>query len=100
MSTCSKNEKCNCAELCPFSFGLACGILWAICAFTMGMVVMMTAKEYGTAFVSSVGTLYIGYKATFLGSIIGAIWAFFDAFILGLVLIWLYNALKRCCCKK
>jgi hypothetical protein len=32
--------------------------------------------DWGTALVEIASSLYIGYKATFLGTIIGIVWAF------------------------
>ena len=40
-------------------------------------------------------TLYIGYKPTVLGSVLGGIWGFFDAGIGGVVVAWLYNMLAK-----
>jgi len=42
-----------------------------------------------------ISSLYIGYAATLLGSIIGAIWAFVDGFIGGVIVAWLYNAFQK-----
>jgi hypothetical protein len=39
--------------------------------------------------------LYIGYEPTLLGAITGAVWAFVDAFILGVLVAWIYNRLVR-----
>lgn len=51
--------------------------------------------NWGTAFVELLSSLYIGYKATFLGSIIGATWGFIDAGIGGAIVGWLYNKLAK-----
>jgi len=37
----------------------------------------------------------VGYSATIVGILIGAVWGFIDAFIGGVVLAWLYNKLLK-----
>jgi hypothetical protein len=37
------------------------------------------------------GHLYRGYSLTVAGSLIGAVWAFFDALIGGAIFAWLYD---------
>jgi hypothetical protein len=39
--------------------------------------------------------MYVGYNATIVGCLIGAAWAFIDAFIGGYLLAWLYNNISR-----
>jgi len=75
------------------AFGLALGIVWAAGAFIMGISAMTSG--YCAKFVEALGTVYIGYKATFPGSAIGSIWAFFDAGIGGLIIAGLYNKLAK-----
>jgi len=36
-------------------------------------------------------SVYIGYGPTFVGSISGAVWAFVDGLLFGVVVAWLYN---------
>ena len=74
------------------ALGLACGIVWSACCFCLGIMAMF---NWGNALVDVLGSMYIGYKATVLGSIIGGIWGFFDAGIGGLVIAWLYNKLAK-----
>lgn len=71
------------------SLGFAVGISWAVCIFFLG--IMAWLFDWGTALVEITSSLYIGYKATFLGSVIGTIWAFVDGFIGGAIIAWLYN---------
>ncbi len=75
------------------ALGLALGITWGACTFLMGIAAMQF--NYGTGLVNAFSSLYIGYKATFLGSVIGGIWAFFDAGIGGILIAWLYNKLAK-----
>jgi hypothetical protein len=83
-------------KLKPGSFGLAFGVLWAIAVFIMG-IVALESTGYAHGFVQALGALYIGYEATFVGSIIGAIWALVDGFIFCAVLAVLYNWFSGCC---
>jgi len=39
--------------------------------------------------------LFIGYEPTFVGSVSGAVWAFVDFFVAGVVFAWIYNRLLR-----
>ena len=82
------------AKLDVKAFGLALGIIWAVSVFLLGMIAMLL-KGYCLPFVTWLGSMYIGYKATLLGSIIGAIWGFVDAGIGGVLVAWLYNKLSR-----
>ena len=72
------------------AFGLAMGILWALGVFVLGLLAM---NGYAAPFVDLFGTAYLGFDATVQGSLIGAIWGFFDGLIGGWVFAWLYNKL-------
>jgi hypothetical protein len=76
------------------AFGLALGILWGASLIFFGLLAM-AAPDYCSDFVRAIGSKYIGYAASFSGSIIGGIWGFIDAGIGGLILAWLYNKLAR-----
>lgn len=73
--------------------GLAAGIVWAASVFIVGIVAMLT--DYCAGMVAALGTVYIGYGESVLGSIIGAVWGFFDAGIGAVVLVWLYNKFAK-----
>lgn len=75
------------------AFGIACGIVWGAAMFMLGLMNM--CMDWGGALEEVMSTLYIGYKATILGSVIGGVWGFFDAGIGGLVVAWLYNKLAK-----
>ena len=61
--------------------------------FLLGILNMWS--DWGRALQEIMASLYIGYKPTFLGSIIGGIWGFVDAGIGGIVVAWLYNKLAK-----
>ncbi|HHT9155715.1 MAG TPA: bacteriophage holin, partial [Candidatus Tripitaka sp. YC43] len=47
----------------------------------------------GTALLEMIGSYYIGYKPTLLGSLVGGVWGLIDGFICGAVVAWVYNKL-------
>ena len=81
------------AKLDVRALGLSCGILWALGMLIMGILNM--AFNWGDAFVALMSSLYIGFKPTVSGIIIGAVWGFVDAGIGGVVIAWLYNKLAK-----
>lgn len=78
----------NC-RLSVIGLGLALGITWAFAIFFLGIIAWLFG--WGVAMVHLFGSFYIGYTPTFLGAIFGAIWGFFDCFIAGVIIAWLYN---------
>ena len=85
-------------KLSPLAFGLALGVTWGASVLLMGLLAYYFM--FGTAFVTAVGTLYVGYDSSIAGSIIGAIIGFVDAFIGGAVLAGLYNLFSGRCKKE
>jgi len=81
------------AKLDVKALGLTLGIVWGGSLLVMGLVAM--SSGYGTGFVASVGSLYVGYKPTLVGSLAGAGLGFLDAGIGGLIIAWLYNKLSK-----
>ena len=79
-------------KLQPVPLGLAVGILWAVSVFILGLTAM---GNWGGGIVAALGTLYIGYGPSIVGAIIGAIWAFVDGLVAGVIVAWLYNMLAK-----
>ena len=50
---------------------------------------------WGREIVELASSLYLGYAATCLGTIIGTTWAFIDGFIGGVIIAWLYNKFQK-----
>jgi len=75
------------------NFALACGILWAVGIFILGII--STYSNWGAIMHDVFASVYIGYNPGWIGSLVGAIWAFIDAFIGGFLLIWLYNRFDK-----
>jgi hypothetical protein len=82
-------QKCD-----VFALGLGIGVLAAAYALFLGLAGWLF-PPWGTELVTAMSSLYIGYDATFLGSILGAIWAFVDGFIAGVVIAWVYNRFQK-----
>ncbi len=76
----------------PLALGVAIGVLWALYVFCVGITAMF---GWGAALVGALASLYIGYSASIVGAVIGAIWAFIDGFVAGLVIAWIYNKVAK-----
>jgi hypothetical protein len=70
------------------ALGLSLGLTWAGGVFILGFA---SSFGYGVDIVNLLSKLYVGYAPTFTGSVVGATWAFLDAFLAGVVIAWLYN---------
>ena len=81
------------ATLGVLSIGVALGLTNALVVFLLGITTAVFG--WGILVVQVLSTLYIGYEPTFLGSVTGAVWGFFDAFIGGVLFAWIYNRLVR-----
>ncbi len=73
------------------AFALACGLLWAVSLLILTWWLII--RDGATADTLFIGKFYIGYNLSPLGSLIGTVWAFFDALIGGAIFAWLYNLL-------
>ena len=71
------------------SFGLALGVTFAIFVFVLGVVA--AAFGWGVQLAAALSSLYIGFGPTFVGAIAGAVWAFVDGLIAGVLIVWFYN---------
>jgi len=78
-------------KLDAVKFGLTMGIVWAGCVLFLGIIDNLWG--WGGGMVKGIGSLYIGYKPTLAGSLIGMVWAFFDAGIGGWLVAFIYNKL-------
>jgi hypothetical protein len=76
----------------PLALGVAIGVLWAIYVFGAGITAMF---GWGNALVEVLASLYIGYGASIIGAIIGAIWALVDGFVAGVIVAWIYNLIAE-----
>ncbi|MEK6916417.1 MAG: bacteriophage holin [Nanoarchaeota archaeon] len=72
--------------------GIAVGSVTAIYMGALGLTA--ATLNWGSALVRTLSSVYIGYDASFMGMIIGALWGFLDGFILGYLFSWIYNKLE------
>jgi hypothetical protein len=86
-------------RLSRFGMGMALGLVWGLMVLVMGLLAHYL--QYGVEFVTSLGTVYIGYEKTIVGSFIGAGFAFLDGFVGGILIALFYNLFARCksCCR-
>lgn len=94
---CGCGPACGCGGLRVCGLGFAFGFTWALGALIMGWLAWLTG--WGAAWVNLLGSVYIGYQANWWGPIVGAVWAFVDAFITGAVIAFVYNSCASCCKK-
>ena len=85
-------SKCGCVV----KLAVALGLTMALWVFVIGLVAM---HGYGTPIVALMGSVYVGYAATWLGSLMGAAWAFVDTVLFILVAGFFYCLLGKCCGK-
>lgn len=76
------------------SFALTCGIIWGMGLFFLTW--WFIAFDGATGEPTLIGKVYRGYTVSAIGSVIGLVYAFFDAFIGGAIFAWLYNKLAGC----
>lgn len=78
-------------KLHAVKLGVALGIMWAFCCVFLSFSSLWL--NWGTPWVTLIGSMYIGYAPTVIGALIGAVWAFVDAFLGGLIVALIYNKL-------
>lgn len=71
------------------SFGLAVGVTSGIFVFVLGVVAAFFG--WGVQLAAALSSLFIGYGPTFVGAIAGAVWAFVDGLVAGVLIAWFYN---------
>jgi len=75
------------------AFGMALGIVWGGVTFLLGLLDMM--YFWGNSWGRVMTTIYVGYTPTIIGSIIGAVWGFVYASVLGFAVALMYNRLAE-----
>ncbi len=71
------------------SFALAFGVSFGIFVMFLGWAAIF---GWGDIIVHGLSSFYKGYDATFVGGIIGGVWAFFDWGIGGAIIALVYNS--------
>ena len=80
-------------QLRVLSFGFSLGICFGAYVFLLGVSAWLLG--WGVEIVKLISSLYKGYAPSFGGSVIGALWGFFDGFIGGIIIAWLYNRFQK-----
>jgi len=80
-------------KLDAMKFGIAGGAISAL--FVMMLALGSAFMGWGTGLLDSLATMYVGYKAGFVGGLIGAVWAFVEGFVTFYLLAWVYDYLQR-----
>jgi hypothetical protein len=70
------------------AFAIAAGILWGFLLFAVTL--LETARGTGATLVK-LNALYLGYSVSYVGSVVGLVYGFVSAAIVGLAFCWLYN---------
>jgi hypothetical protein len=74
------------------ALAIALGASWAFCILFAGWVAIF---GWSVQFVEVMGSVYLGYNASFTGAIIGALWGFVDGAIAGVVIAFIYNVVSK-----
>lgn len=100
---CPQNQTCQNSGCCTSrlnvrAFALACGVTWGLGTLILGLIAFFSG--YGMMAVTNLGSVYVGFAPTLVGSVVGALWGFIDGMIGGLILGFVYNRFvkKHCCC--
>jgi hypothetical protein len=79
-------------EIKSVRVGTALGILMSL---SIGIFTILTiVTEWGAPLVRIMGSVYLGYSATFLGIIVGMLWGFAKGFLAGYLFILIYQKLR------
>ncbi len=81
-------KKKETAKLSVKGLAISLGSVGALYVFLLGLYGM---AGRGASMMNMMGSMYIGFGPTFLGSIVGAIYGFVDGAIGGAIIAWIYN---------
>ncbi len=76
-------------ELSLKKFSISAAIIWGTYILIIGW--LATAGWGNHQMVNVISSLYIGFKPTFFGSIIGCLWGILDGLVGGYLFVNLYN---------
>ena len=86
------NPRLKFVPLSPLGLGISLGLIWAIATLLTGWLAIF---GWCINLVEAFSSVYMGYKPSFLGGIIGAIWGFFHGLIKGLLIGYFYNLVTQ-----
>ena len=73
------------------AFALAVGLVWGLNWFMLTW--FMIALDGISYEMTIIGRIYRGFTVSPVGSIAALLWGFFDGYMLGLLIAWIYNQL-------
>lgn len=68
---------------------MTCGLTWSLTILIIGLFAWIFALD--TSLMNTMSSLYVGFKPTWLGSLIGASLGFVDGFVGGLLIAGFYR---------
>ena len=71
--------------------GFVLGILFSLVIFTATNWLVIKGGSVVGPHLSLLGQYFIGYSVTFVGSLVGVLYAFVFGYISGLIIAWIYN---------
>ena len=71
------------------AFGFASGVVWGGLMFILGIADML--YFWGNAWGRMMTVIYVGYSPTVFGIIVGGVWGFVSASLLGFAVASIYN---------
>lgn len=78
-------------KLDAVKFGIAFGIIYATIFFLYAMIGALFG--WGEEMIDLIGKFYVGFGASFMGAVIGAIWGLAIGFVFFALAAWIYNRL-------
>jgi hypothetical protein len=85
----SRREEGKMGKLNVKALAIAGGVMWGVYMLFIGWFSWLF--NWGTNFVVAMSSVYIWFRPTFIGGIIGAIWGFLDGAFAGAIIAWVYN---------
>jgi hypothetical protein len=74
------------------AFALTCAVVWGLGLPLLTWWIM--AFDGPSPNPTWIGHIYRGDNLTFVGSLVGAVWAFFDGLVGGAIFAWLYDFIE------
>lgn len=71
------------------AFALACAIVWGVGLFALTWWMIIFGGATGER--TMIGRVYLGYRVSPVGSLVGLVWAFADGLIVGGIFALLHN---------
>lgn len=75
--------------------GLVTGLLAGLALFVATNWLVLKGGPVVGPHLALLGQYFIGYRVSFVGSLIGFAWAFGVGFVAGAAVVWIYNRLTR-----